>query len=151
MPVLSFTALVEAVIKNIFVVVIRKCVFWKSNFRTHFLREPILIIVLGNWLQLLLINNYWLIRPLFFIKLFTTSILFLILTCLNINLKLLITGSNQSRYVSRGTCLECLLPLGKSSASWGKDWVESIWWSLTKHGVLQATQVNQRGGGGVEG
>ena len=32
--------------------------------------------------------------------------MFLILTWLNINLKLLKIGCNQTRYVSRGTCLE---------------------------------------------
>ena len=47
---------------------------------------------------------------LLFIKLFTTSKLFLILTWLNINLKLLKIGCSQTRYVSRGTCLEWLLP-----------------------------------------
>ena len=43
---------------------------------------------------------------LLFIKLFTTSKIFLILTWLNINLKLLRIGCNQASYVSRGTCLE---------------------------------------------
>ena len=43
---------------------------------------------------------------LLFIKLFTTSKIFLILTWLNINLKLLKFGCNQTRYVSRDTCLE---------------------------------------------
>ena len=49
-------------------------------------------------------------------KLFATSKKFLVLTCLNINLELNIT-SNQAKYVSRGTCLECLPPQGKFSAS----------------------------------
>ena len=40
------------------------------------------------------------------IKLFTASKIFLILTWLNINLKLLKIGFNQARYASRGTCLE---------------------------------------------
>ena len=61
----------------------------------------------------------------FFMKLFTTSKASLVLRCLNISLKLLIVGCNQARYVSRGTCLECLPPLGKSSASLGKGWVGS--------------------------
>ena len=43
--------------------------------------------------------------------------MFLILTWLNINLKLLKIGCNQTRYVSRGTCLERLPPPDKSSAS----------------------------------
>ena len=62
---------------------------------------------------------------LLFIKHFTTSKTFLILAWLNINLESLIIGCNQDRYVSRGTCLELLPPLGKSSASLGKGWVES--------------------------
>ena len=41
--------------------------------------------------------------------------------------ELLIIGCNQARYVSRDTCLECLPPLGNSSASLGKGWVESNW------------------------
>ena len=60
-----------------------------------------------------------------FIRLFNTSKTFLIPTCLNINLELLTIGCNQARYVSRGTCLECLPPLGKSPASLGKGWVRS--------------------------
>ena len=43
---------------------------------------------------------------LLFVKLFTTSKTFLILTWLNINLESLIIGCNQVRYVSTGTCLE---------------------------------------------
>ena len=62
----------------------------------------------------------------FFIKHFIGSKPFLILTCLNINLKLLITGCNQASYVSKGTCLECLPPLGKSSTSL----VKGIAWCL---------------------
>ena len=41
-----------------------------------------------------------------FIKLFTISKIFLILTWLKINLKSLKIGCNQARYVSRGTGLE---------------------------------------------
>ena len=41
-----------------------------------------------------------------FIKLFTTSKIFLILTWLNINPESLIIGCIQARYVSIGTCLE---------------------------------------------
>ena len=52
---------------------------------------------------------------------------FLFLTCLNINLKLLMTGYNQAKYVSKGTSLEYLPPLRKSSASLGKGWVGCIW------------------------
>ena len=54
-----------------------------------------------------------------FIKLFTTSKIFLILTWLSISLKLLKIGCNQTRYVSRGICLEWLPPPEKSSASLG--------------------------------
>ena len=49
---------------------------------------------------------------LLFIKIFTTSKIFSILTCLIINLNLLKIGCNQARYVSRGTCLEWLAPQG---------------------------------------
>ena len=61
----------------------------------------------------------------FFIKLFTTSKTSLVLTCLNINLELLIIDCNQGRYASRDTCVESLQPLDKSSASLGKGWVGS--------------------------
>ena len=40
------------------------------------------------------------------IKHFTTSKISSILTWLNINLELLKIGCNQTRYVSRGTCIE---------------------------------------------
>ena len=52
---------------------------------------------------------------------------FLFLTRLSINLKLLMTGYNQAKYVSTGTSLEYLPPLGKSSAPLGKGWVGCIW------------------------
>ena len=58
----------------------------------------------------------------FFIKHFIGSKPFLILTCLNINLRLLITGCNQASYVSRDISLDFMSPLGKSSASLGKGW-----------------------------
>ena len=54
---------------------------------------------------------------LLFIKLFTTIKIFSILRWLNINLKLLKIGCNQTRYVSRGTCLEWLPPPEKSYVS----------------------------------
>ena len=56
---------------------------------------------------------------LLFIKLLTTSKIFLILAWLNINFELLKFGCNQARYVGRGTCLEWLPPPEKSSASLG--------------------------------
>ena len=58
---------------------------------------------------------------LFFIKLLSTSKTFLILAWLNINFKLLKIGCNQTRYVSRGTCLEWLPPVVKSSTSLGDN------------------------------
>ena len=58
---------------------------------------------------------------LLFIKLFTTSKIFLILTWLNINFELLNNGCNQTRYVSRSTCLEWLPRPDKSSASLGDN------------------------------
>ena len=54
-----------------------------------------------------------------FIKLLTTSKTFL--AWLNINLKLLKTVCNQTKYVGRGTCLEWLPPSEKSSASLGNN------------------------------
>ena len=41
-----------------------------------------------------------------FIKILTTSEIFLILAWLNVNVELLKIGCNQARYVGRGTCLE---------------------------------------------
>ena len=58
---------------------------------------------------------------LLFIKLFTTSKIFLILTWLNINFELLKIGCNQTRYVSRDTYLEWLPLPEKSSASLGDN------------------------------
>ena len=45
---------------------------------------------------------------LLFVKLLTTSKIFLILTWLDINFELLKTGYNQTRHVGGGTCLEWL-------------------------------------------
>ena len=59
----------------------------------------------------------YLSSELLFIKLLTTSKIFLILAWLNLNFKLLKIGCNQTRYVRRGTCLEWLPPPEKSSAS----------------------------------
>ena len=56
-----------------------------------------------------------------FIKLLTTSKIFLILAWLNINFKLLKIGCNQTKCVGRGTCLEWLPPPEKSSASLGDN------------------------------
>ena len=58
---------------------------------------------------------------LLFIKLFTTSKMFLIFTWLNINLKLSKIGCNQTMYVSSGKCLEILPPPEKWSASLGSN------------------------------
>ena len=58
---------------------------------------------------------------LLFVKLLTTSKIFLILTWLKINFKLLKIGCNEARYVGRGTCLEWLPPPEKSSASLGDN------------------------------
>ena len=76
------------------------------------------------------------VSTVFFIKLFTTSKASLVLTWLNINLELLTNGCNQARYVSRGKCLECLPPLGKSFASPDKVWLGRTWWLLAWHGAL---------------
>ena len=111
----------------------------KEQFWNACLREQFIIITSGNWLKGLLINDYWLMWTLFFIKLFDTSKTFLI--CLNITLELLITGCNQARCVSRDTSLECMLPLEKSSVSLGKGWMGSIWWPLAWHDALSVAQV----------
>ena len=68
------------------------------------------------------------------IKLLTTSKMFL--TWLNINLELLKIVCNQTRYVSRGTCLEWLPPPKKSSASMGNN--KDGWEALGDqwHGML---------------
>ena len=48
----------------------------------------------------------YIFSELLFIKLLNTSKMFLILAWLNINFELLKIGFKQTRYVSRGTCLE---------------------------------------------
>ena len=58
---------------------------------------------------------------LLFIKLLTTSKIFLILAWLNINFELLKIGCKQARYVGRGTCLGWLPPPEKFSASLGDN------------------------------
>ena len=45
------------------------------------------------------------------------------------------------RYVSRGTCLGCLQPLGTSSTSVNKDWVGNIRWQLAWHPVINTSAV----------
>ena len=55
---------------------------------------------------------------------------FPILTCIYTNLELQLIGCNQAKYVGRGTCLEWLSPLGKSSASLGMS-VSDFW-----HGIV---------------
>ena len=62
----------------------------------------------------------------FFIKVFTTSKSFPVLTCIYTNLELLLIGCNQAKYVGRGTCLEWLSPLGKFSVSLGMS-VSDLW------------------------
>ena len=47
-----------------------------------------------------------------FIKLLTTSKIFLILAWLNINFELLKISCNQAMYVGRGTCIGWLPPQG---------------------------------------
>ena len=134
---LHFTALIEAIIKNIFTIAVLKMHFlreelWGSNTEVQFLEEQFW----NAFFEGAIFNNYfrWLVEmtadsqlvinvaTAFFIKHFIGSKPFLILTCLNINLKLLITGCNQASYVSRGTSLDFMSPLGKSSASLGKGW-----------------------------
>ena len=66
---------------------------------------------------------------------------------LNINLKLLKIGCNQTRYVSRGTCLERLPPPEKSSASLGynKD-KKHQWHGTTSCKSPSCCTVNQKTG-----
>ena len=110
-----------------------KMCFFKKNFWNTFFEEAI---TLGTWVKWLLIHDCWLMWPVFFIKIFTTSKASLVLICLNINLELLLIGCNQARYKNKDTCLECLPPLLKTSASLGKGWVGSTWWPMGWHGVL---------------
>ena len=58
---------------------------------------------------------------LLFIKLLTTSKIFLILAWLIIKFELLKIGCSQARYVGRGTCQGWLPPPEKSSASMGDN------------------------------
>ena len=118
MSILSFTALIEELIKkhlcySNFQIHFLREQYWSVYFEMHFLMK-LFLINLGNWLKWLLIRDcllMWLLLCVFLIKVFSTSKPYLILTCSDINLVLLIIGCNQSRYVSRGTCLECLPPL----------------------------------------
>ena len=118
MSILSFTALIEELIKkhlcySNFQIHFLREQYWSVDFEMHFLMK-LFLINLGNWLQWLLIRDcllMWLLLCVFLIKAFSTSKPYLILTCSNINLVLLIIGCNQCRYISRGTCLDCLPPL----------------------------------------
>ena len=60
MSFLLFTAMIEALIKKIFVIAILKFIFWESNikviFEMHFLWEQFWIITLGKCLKWLLIH-----------------------------------------------------------------------------------------------
>ena len=84
------------------------------------------------------------------IKNFTTSKISSILTWLNINLHLLKIGCNQTRYVSRGTCIEWLLPLEKSSASLGdnkdRKHLCDQWYGMASCKSPSCCTVNQKTG-----
>ena len=54
-------------------------------------------------------------------------------------------GKKNIRSVSRGTCLKYLLPLEKSSASLGKDWVESTWWLMVYNASSNYIQYERNG------
>ena len=111
-------------------------VFLREQFWNVLLREQFLIDTLGswlkpvstieNWLKWLLINvitTSW-----FFIKVFTTSKTFLIFEMFKYQSWIVNNWLQSSLHIlrmlrmNRGTCLECLPPLGKSSASLGKGW-----------------------------
>ena len=89
-------------------------------------------------------------KELHFIKLFTTSKIFSILTWLNINLELLKIGCNQTRYLSRGTCLEWLPPPEKPSASLGnnkdKKHLCDQWHGMASFKSPSCCTVNQKTG-----
>ena len=81
----------------------------------YFWREPF---------QWLLIS---LAAALYFLLKFSPQVkAFPILTCIYTNLELQLIGCNQAKYVGRGTCLEWLSSLGKSSASLGMS-VSDLW------------------------
>ena len=87
---------------------------------------------------------------LLFIKLLITNKIFLILTWLNIKFELLKIGCNQTRYVSRGTCLEWLPPPEKFSASHGdnKDKIHLCdqWHGMVSCKSPSCCTVNQKTG-----
>ena len=87
---------------------------------------------------------------LLFIKLLTTSKIFLILAWLNINFELWKIGCKQTRYVGRGTCLEWLLPPEKSSASLGdnkdKKHLRDQWHGMASCKAPSCSTVNQKTG-----
>ena len=87
---------------------------------------------------------------LFFVKILTTSKIFLILAWLNINFELLKIGCNQTRYVGRGTCLEWLPPPEKSSASLGdnkdKKYLCDQWHGMASCKSPSCCTVNQKTG-----
>ena len=64
---------------------------------------------------------------LYFLLKFSSQVkAFQILTCIYTNLELQLIGCNEAKYVGRGTCLEWLSPVGKSSASLGTS-VSDFW------------------------
>ena len=85
-----------------------------------------------------------------FIKLFAITKIFLILTWLNINFELLKIGCNQTRYVSRGTCLEWLPPPEKSSAflrdNKDKKYLCDQWHGMVSCKSPSCCSVNQKTG-----
>ena len=87
---------------------------------------------------------------LLFIKLLTTSKIFLVLEWLNINLELLKIGCNQTRYVGRGKCLEWLPSPEKSSASLGdnkdKKHLCDQWHGVASCKSPSCCTVNQKAG-----
>ena len=82
----------------------------------NFLRKLIFYIIYISKLYVIYISSKSL-----FIKLLTTSKIFLILVWLNISFELPKIGCSQARYVGRGTCLGWLPPPEKSSAFLGDN------------------------------
>ena len=73
---------------------------------------------------------------LLFIKPFTTCKIFLILTWLNVNLKLLKIGWDQTRHVSRDTCLEYCHPQRNPLLLWVIIKIKSTCVTNDMYGVL---------------
>ena len=111
-----------------------KCIFLGSHFEEclclemHFMRDQFWRALMfwneffeGAIILEFMVADYCSCGSIFFIKVFITSKIFVVLICINMNLELKKVGCNQARYESRSICLEWLPLLGISSASVGKS------------------------------